>query len=841
LTYSVARSGERIVVPSVRNHPLFQDESWDDWDGAIVGLPLKVGDRIQGVMNVAFGRPHAFHSDELGVLELLATQAAIAIENARLFKEARRHVEELTALHNIDMVITSTLSLDEVLQRVHEQIGKVIDAATFYIALYDEERAELDFRFIVDQGKHLAPFTLEVRTDSGFAGWVVHNRKPLCIDDWERDHHSLPVQGIARGAPTQSLMVLPLITRDQVVGVISSQSYEPHAFDEGHRRLFADIANQVAIAVENARLFEEVNRHLSQTRLLQRVMEGASSTLDFDQVLKRTIEALHETLGIRYLSFSLPEKDGTCLRLHPSQIGYSPTMMAVDIPLDSSVSGRVYRTGEPAIISDARQTSDYSEGAPEVRSELNVPVTVAGRVIAVLNAASPQTGAFDQEDLRLFQAVAAQLGVVLENARLFEQIRRRLAEVEAVQEVTLAAVSTLDFDQVLERSVKALHRTLDIDSLGFLLPDEERKSLIPHPPLAGFQNDAFEIPIEDTLAGQAYRTGQLVLVQDVTEETARSKRSVKVRSALNVPVRIGDRVAAVLRAESPRAGAFGDDEVRLFTTIAGQLGVVLENARLYRRLQEQRDELSQAYEELMELERLRTELVQNVSHELRTPLSLVQGYTELLLTEDLGPLLEEQREALRIVRDRLSTFRNLIHNLTTLDRVSRSQPEFRATSIVDVTECALQQVTATAEQAGIRLRREIPDSMPPVLGNRDLLLLAFAHLAENAIKFSPRGSTVTIRAWCDGTQSCVSFKDEGIGIAPQHLNHIFERFYQVDGGLNRRFGGMGIGLALVWEIIEAHGGRVEVESAPSQGSTFTIALPQAGLEELPSAQTGIWA
>jgi signal transduction histidine kinase len=216
-----------------------------------------------------------------------------------------------------------------------------------------------------------------------------------------------------------------------------------------------------------------------------------------------------------------------------------------------------------------------------------------------------------------------------------------------------------------------------------------------------------------------------------------------------------------------------------------------------------------------------------VNHELRTPFSLVQGYTELLLDEDLGPLLPEQREALRIVRNRVDTLRHLIRNLTTLDRLSRTRPEFVPTSIVEVTRCAIDRLKTRAEKAGILLRPDLADSVPPILGNRDLLVLAFTHLIDNAIKFSPHGTTVTVRAWCDGTHSCVSFSDMGIGIAPEHLDHIFERFYQVDGGINRRFGGMGIGLALVWEIIEAHGGSVEVESAPSEGSTFVIALPQA--------------
>jgi len=107
------------------------------------------------------------------------------------------------------------------------------------------------------------------------------------------------------------------------------------------------------------------------------------------------------------------------------------------------------------------------------------------------------------------------------------------------------------------------------------------------------------------------------------------------------------------------------------------------------------------------------------------------------------------------------------------------------------------------------------------------LELVFGHLVDNAIKFSPDGGTVTVRAWADENQIYVSVADEGIGIAPDHLNRVFERFYQVDGTTKRRFGGMGVGLAPVWEIVEAHGGTVTVGSEPGEGSTFTVALPQA--------------
>ncbi|MGD2144097.1 MAG: GAF domain-containing protein, partial [Anaerolineae bacterium] len=178
-TYSVARTGERVVIPDVRSHPLVEDGEWDERHAAAVGLPLKVGDQVEGVMTIAFDGTHEFGEDELSVLELLGDQAAIAIENARLYRDAQRHVEELTALHNIDVAITSTLSFEEVLERIHQQISKVMDIGTFYIGLYHKSRNELSLPLVVDQGIRADPSTLDLRDGGGLAGWVVRNTEPV--------------------------------------------------------------------------------------------------------------------------------------------------------------------------------------------------------------------------------------------------------------------------------------------------------------------------------------------------------------------------------------------------------------------------------------------------------------------------------------------------------------------------------------------------------------------------------------------------------------------------------------------------------------------------------------
>ena len=828
LSQEMVSTRRPLILADAQQDERFCGLAGTEWVRSWLGVPLLSKGEVIGLVTINKKEPGLYTAETAELALAFGQQAAVAIENARLYEETRRYVGELTALHAIDVAIASTLNLDEVLQQVYEQVSTAMNIAAFHIALYDEEKGELHLPIIVDQGEQLPPLTLKVEEESGLSGWVVHTREALWIGDMDEERDTLPVEAIALGVPTRSLMVLPLIARDKVVGVMSAQSYEPCAFDEGHRRLFSGIASQVAIAIENARLFEETNRRLAETRLLQEVMQAAASTLDFDEVLARTIETLHKTLGIEYLTFVLPDEGGTGLILHPSRIGYPLMPTEWHLPLDGSVTSWVYQSGEPQIIPDVRDVPCYFEGAPEVRSELAVPVKVAGRVIAVLNAESPHPGAFGEDDLRLFQAVAAQLGVVLENARLYKDATQRLAEARLTQEVMLAAASTLDFDLVLERTVKALHRALGIARLGFLLPDEQDGTLVSQPSLVGFMMEgAFRIPIEGSLVGQAYRTGQPVLVQDAAQEPAYFEQASEVRSVLAVPVRIGNHIVAVLYAESPRARVFGEDELRLFTTISGQLGVTLESARLYQRLEAQTAELSRAYGELQEINRLRTELVQNVGHELRTPLSLIQGYVELLLEGDLGRVLDSQRAALQVIRERTATLTRLIHNLTMLQTVPQEALALTPVSVVEVVQRALAEFRRSAEKAGIAFREELPGGLPLVLGDRERLELVFGHLADNAIKFSPGGGTITVRAWADENQVYVSVTDEGIGIAPDHLNRIFERFYQVDGTTKRRFGGMGVGLALVWEIVEAHRGTAEVESKPGGGSTFTVALPQA--------------
>lgn len=251
------------------------------------------------------------------------------------------------------------------------------------------------------------------------------------------------------------------------------------------------------------------------------------------------------------------------------------------------------------------------------------------------------------------------------------------------------------------------------------------------------------------------------------------------------------------------------------------------NARLRQQLADQHRELSRTYTELQEIHRLRTELIQNVSHELRTPLSLIQGYAELMVAEELGPLQDSQREALQVIRERTGTLTRLLQNLSMLQAIPGEVPVLRVLHLTPILRRVLDDFRRAAARVGVTLAVHVPEGLPPVLGDRERLKLAFEHLVDNAVKFSPDGGTVTLEAWSDEHSVYVSVQDEGVGIPAEHLDRIFERFYQVNGTTTRRFGGMGVGLALVWEIVQSHSGKIEVTSEPGQGTTFTVTLLRA--------------
>ncbi len=228
---------------------------------------------------------------------------------------------------------------------------------------------------------------------------------------------------------------------------------------------------------------------------------------------------------------------------------------------------------------------------------------------------------------------------------------------------------------------------------------------------------------------------------------------------------------------------------------------------------------------MQEIDQLKDELVQNVSHELRTPLTFIKGYVELLLETDMGPLTTGQRDSLKIVADKTNALSRLVSDIIYLQQIERESLQLSRQDMCQMSRLALQSCEIAATNAGISLQLDAPDELRPILVDRDRINQVFDNLLGNAIKFSQRGGTITIHVEALQDMVQLTVADTGVGIPADKLEKVFDRFYQVDGSATRRFGGAGLGLAIVRRIIEAHGGRIWVESELGQGSSFKFTLP----------------
>jgi len=251
------------------------------------------------------------------------------------------------------------------------------------------------------------------------------------------------------------------------------------------------------------------------------------------------------------------------------------------------------------------------------------------------------------------------------------------------------------------------------------------------------------------------------------------------------------------------------------------------NQQLERRVQERTAELQMALKKLSELNQLKSNIIANVSHELRTPMTHIKGYLELLATEVLGPVNAEQVDALKVMQKSSDRLENLIEDLISYSLTSKGEFTLRLATI-DIKQICQSQVNksmSAIEQANLSLKLHITDKLPKVKADEEKIAWVVNQLIENAIKFTPAKGQIIISANQENEFIKVSVTDSGIGIPKEKIPEIFEPFHQLDGTSTRRYGGTGLGLALVRQIIESHGSIIRVYSRVGQGSRFEFLLP----------------
>jgi signal transduction histidine kinase/DNA-binding response OmpR family regulator len=401
-------------------------------------------------------------------------------------------------------------------------------------------------------------------------------------------------------------------------------------------------------------------------------------------------------------------------------------------------------------------------------------------------------------------------------------------ELAALNRVSYVISDPLDLDTMLNRAIDAALVATNADAgvVRLLNPATNQLVIAVARGLAQeYVSSAQAIPFGEGVVGRVAQSGHARGGGEFASDPwmALMGEATRLQSYLCVPLRTGKEIVGTLAIFTQAKHTFEAREVELVASIGNQIGVAVGRAQYAEDLRRVNAQLEHANAELRRLDVLREQFIQNVAHELRTPLALVHGYVEMLTQEDLGA--DEQQMALSVTSRRVRALVDLVESITTLQDLDSEPLRFEPVVPIELIQTACQMTSQRAANADVELHNLCPPDLPAFSGDFTRLAQALHQLLDNACKFSPEGSEVTVNLEMTQDAVFIIVVDQGVGIPPEEQSRIFDRFYQVDGSMTRRYGGTGLGLAIAKEVIETHAGNITLESTPGEGSVFTVRLP----------------
>ncbi len=815
-----------------------------------------------GAITIRRAEVNPFSEKQIELLKTFADQAVIAIENVRLFQELQARNRELTeALEQqtatsevLKVISRSTFDLKPVLETLIENAVRLCGAGSGHIWKFDGELLRLGIDYNTSPEFRDYMELNPIRPGPGTcAGKVAAERRTIHIHDVlaEADYQygaGQKLQGY------RTILGVPMLREGVVLGVINIWKTKVEPFTDKQIELVTTFADQAVIAIENVRLLQELqarNRELTEA-LEQRTATSeilrviSSSPTDVQPVFRAIMaSAVRLCDGLFGAVFRY---DGELLHFvaHHNVPPQALELFQRRFPMPPSrehVSSLAVLDRTVVHVQDVESDPDVGPLSREIarttgyRSLLAVPMLREGTAIgaiAVARVAAP----FSDKQIALLQTFADQAVIAIENVRLFQELQARtrelarsVEELKALGEVSQAVSSTLDLETVLNTIVA---RAVQLSGTnGGLIYEYDEATQEFH--LRGshrLETELVEViraaPIRlgEGAVGQAAAIRSPVQITDVLDEREYAVARIRAvfarlgyRSLLAVPLLFEQRIIGALVVWRQETGSFAPEMVNLLQTFATQSVLAIQNARLFRELEDKSQQLELASQH-------KSQFLANMSHELRTPLNAILGYTELILDSIYGEVPGKVQEVMERIDKSGRHLLGLINDVLDLSKIEAGQLTLALTdySLKDVVQTVLTAVEALAAEKKLALKVALAPDLPPGRGDERRLTQVLLNLVGNAIKFTEAGEVRVQAQAADGT-FLVSVADTGPGIASADQERIFEEFQQADSFPTRKKGGTGLGLSIAKRIIELHGGRIWVESSPGQGSTFRFTLP----------------
>ncbi|HLF90452.1 MAG TPA: GAF domain-containing protein [Anaerolineales bacterium] len=688
-----------------------------------------------------------------------------------------RQLLEMESLNELGQILTSQADLNEMLIQAGRKICETFNVDTGSIALYDSRSELFNSPFYLNAGKRLDfdPKPLRV----GLASHIIRGRQPLFIPAMTEEI-SKKLGAIVDGVPAASWLGAPIMSGDEVIGVVSVQhNEEPNWFKDSDVRYLTTIAANLSTAILNIRLFEQTQTTLTELEQLTRRLtrEGWDGYLN--------------TLA--------------------AEIGY------------------VYDLNK---ITPVEEVHKYSgDGA------LEKPLFVQGEEIGRLFVAETEN-AGDEAD-EILEAVSKQLSAHIENLRLLEetdrgrtQLNKRATELAIVAEVGTTTATILNPDELLQKVVELTKESFDLYHAHIYLTNQEKDvlTLTAGAGEVGRQMlaEGWNIPInhELSIVAGAFRNQQSITANDINHDKGSIYLSHRLlpntRSELALPLVVGENILGVFDVQSDVADTFTEDYVNIYTTLASQVAVALQNARLY-------TEQAATVQRLRELDHLKSSFLANMSHELRTPLNSIIGFTEIIMEGIDGPLTEYMEGDLKIIQKNGRHLLSLINDVLDMAKIEagRMNLTYERFLLRELLEDVVDITSSLAHDKNLYLKIEGDSAVETELvADRIRLRQVLINLVGNAVKFTETGG-VTLRSEKKDGKLWLKVIDTGMGIPPDKVETVFDHFSQVDTSTTRKVGGTGLGLPISRRLVELHQGQLYAESSgkEGEGSTFIMVLP----------------
>jgi signal transduction histidine kinase/CheY-like chemotaxis protein len=771
-----------LVEQAGRYIPSSSSDEAFDWTR--LAIPLAIQESLIGIWCFGQRDPDDYYPlRDIEILTTLGNQVALALENTRLYAESIRQTEELTGLYEIALATGSELESDQLLRRFYEQVIRLIELDTFVVALFDPASATYTVEIAIEEDKPV-PGAKGMRvplSEGGLTAHVMETGSSLLVGDLESE--DLPALPRHVDRPAMSWLGAPLVARERLIGAVSVQSFSKHAFTEKDHRYLEASTNQVAIALENALLFDETRKRAGQQEALNAVIAAVAAAPELRELLELALQnaltALEVEKGVVWVDnpalSSAHELTSDYIQTAAKQLKVRSQQSEDEIALAVDDWSKVPEEAPWYATAAAVRTFG-------VKSSLTVPMVAEARQIGGLSFVDDHVRHWDEDDLDLAQSIGSQLGVAIERFSLLDQIQEKARQVQ---------------------------RILDTVQEGILTLNEDRRIILANPAASDYLSILTKAKVGDVLEDLGGQSLSDLLVPRTD--------GLPHRIEIGEPARIFEMISSLFTV-----GA----EIRGWTILVREA----TEAHRVQELTQQQDRLAAV-----------GQLAAGIAHDFNNIMAAIILYTEMLQSqpeltsksgERLSTILQQAQRAAALTRQILDFSRqavmepnplNLVPFLKELENLLvRTLPESIDVSVeFEDQDYFLSADPGRLQQVFMNLALNARDAMPE--GGS----LKFALEMDNVRSYA----SPPVRNMPPGKWIHITVTDTGEGIPQDDLPHIFEPFFTTKGPGE----GTGLGLAQVYGIVKQHDGYIEVTSEIGTGTNFEIFMPAMVVQEEPKA------